>query len=251
MTPSTDPAAPTEPADVTEPSDVTGGKIRQFRFIRPPGATSLLLIRHGESAPARPDAAFSLVDGQGDPELAPRGREQAQRVADRLVGEPISAVYVTTLRRTVETAAPLAARLGMVPVVDAGLREVHLGEWEGGLFRVRIAEGHPIAKQLFEEERWDVIPGAEPAEEFASRVRGSLVRLAERHPDQTVAVFTHGGVIGQALALAGASRPFAFSGADNGSISHLVITSDRWLIRTFNDVAHLHPGFTPAAEALT
>jgi probable phosphoglycerate mutase len=245
MTPPSGPAAPTEPADVA------AGEVRQFRFVRPPGAASLLLIRHGESAPARPDSPFSLVDGQGDPELSPTGREQAQRVADRLAGEPISAIYVTTLRRTVETATPLAERLGIVAGVEAELREVHLGEWEGGLFRLRVAEGHPIAKQLVAEERWDVIPGAESAEEFASRVRNSLVRLGERHHDQTVAVFTHGGVIGQALALAGASRPFAFSGADNGSISHLVITADRWLIRTFNDVAHLHLGFTPAAEALT
>ena len=244
-TPSTDPAAATEPAAVA------AGEIRQFRFIRPPGATSLLLIRHGDSAPARPGAPFALVDGQGDPELTPAGRDQAERVAERLAGEPITAIYVTTLRRTAETAAPLANRLGLVPVVEAGLREVNLGDWEGGLFRVRIAEGHPIAQRLIAEERWDVIPGAEDAEEIASRVRDSLVRVAERHPDETVAVFTHGGVIGQALAQAAASRPFAFSGADNGSISHLVTTSDRWLVRTFNDVAHLHRGFTPAAEAMT
>jgi probable phosphoglycerate mutase len=234
-----------------EPADLAAGQVRQFRFVRPPGATSLLLVRHGESAPARRDVPFSLVDGQGDPELAPIGREQAQRVADRLAAEPIAAIYVTTLRRTAETAAPLAGRLGITPAVEAGLREVHLGDWEGGLFRLRVAEGHPIAKRMITEERWDVIPGAEPAEQFAARVRSSLRRLAGRHPDQTVAVFTHGGVIGQALAQAAASRPFAFSGADNGSISHLVVTAERWLVRTFNDVAHLHSGFAPAAEALT
>jgi 2,3-bisphosphoglycerate-dependent phosphoglycerate mutase len=239
--------------DVTpeEPADVAVREVRQFRFTRPPGATSLLLIRHGESAPARPDAPFPLVAGQGDPELAPDGRQQAQRVAERLAAEPISAIYVTTLRRTAETAAPLAARLGLVPVVEAGLREVYLGEWEGGLFRIRVAEGHPVAQRLVAEERWDVIPGAEPARAFAGRVRDSLVRVAARHPDQTVAVFTHGGVIGEALAQSTACRPFAFGGADNGSISHLVITSSSWVARTFNDVAHLHPGFAPAAEALT
>jgi probable phosphoglycerate mutase len=119
------------------------------------------------------------------------------------------------------------------------------------LFRIRLAEGHPIAKRLIDEERWDVIPGAEPAEEFAVRVRAGLSALAKRHPDETVAVFTHGGVIGRALADATASRPFAFSGADNCSISHLVITPERWVVRTFNDTAHLHPGFAVAAEALT
>jgi probable phosphoglycerate mutase len=225
--------------------------IRQARFVRPPGATSILLVRHGESAPARADVPFALVDGQGDPELAPTGRVQAQRVADRLAGEPIGAIYVTTLRRTVETAAPLATRLGLTPAVEAGLREVHLGDWEGGLFRLRMAERHPVAQRLIAEERWDVIPGAEPADDFATRVRDALVRLAGRHPDETIAVFTHGGVIGQALAEAARSRPFAFAGADNGSISYLVISPDRWVLRAYNDVAHLHPGFTSAPEALT
>jgi probable phosphoglycerate mutase len=201
--------------------------------------------------PARPDAPFALVNGQGDPELTRAGRDQADRVAARLAGEPITAIYVTTLRRTAETAAPLAARLGIVPVVVAGLREVHLGEWEAGVFRLRVAEGHPIAKRIAEEERWDVIPGAEPAEEFAARVRNALTRLGDRHPDQTVAVFTHGGVIGRALAEATSSRPFAFGGADNGSISYLVVTPDRWILRTFNDTAHLRLGFAPVPEAPT
>ncbi|MGI8491178.1 MAG: histidine phosphatase family protein, partial [Acidimicrobiales bacterium] len=52
-------------------------------------------------------------------------------------------------------------------------------------------------------------------------------------------------------ALAARSRPFAFGGADNASISHLVLHGQRWVIRRFNDTAHLHPGFTPAPEALT
>jgi probable phosphoglycerate mutase len=139
-------------------------------------------------------------------------------------------------------------------MVEAGLREVFLGDWEGGLFRIRVAEGHPIAQRLLAEERWDVIPGAEPADAFATRVRQSLFGIARCHPDQTVAAFTHGGVIGQALAEATGSRPFAFSGADNASISHLIIAPDpggRWMVRAFNDSAHLHLGFTIAPEAPT
>ena len=54
-----------------------------------------------------------------------------------------------------------------------------------------------------------------------------------------MAAFTHGGVIGQALALASGSRPFAFIGADNASISRLVISGDQWTVRAFNDTAHL------------
>src|SRR3954447_23504422 len=95
---------------------------RQLRYVRPPGATELLIVRHGESAAAVPGVDFPMVDGHGDPELAPEGREQAERVGERLAGEHIDAVYVTTLRRTHETAAPLVARTGIEPVVEAELR---------------------------------------------------------------------------------------------------------------------------------
>ena len=57
---------------------------RQPRFARPPGATEILLVRHGESRAATEDDPFPLVDGHGDPELHPAGRQQAERVGERL-----------------------------------------------------------------------------------------------------------------------------------------------------------------------
>ena len=224
---------------------------RQSRFQRPPGACELLLVRHGESAPARDDRPFPLVDGHGDPELAPAGREQAYRVAERLEHEDISSIYVTTLQRTAQTAAPLAERLGIEPRVEPDLREVHLGEWEGGSFRRHVAEGHPIAQRMFAEQRWDVIPGAEPGDAFMARVRGAITRIAARHPDEAVVVVSHGGVIGQVLALATGATGFTFVGSDNAGISHLVMTADRWVVRRFNDTAHLGMAFTTAAQPPT
>ncbi len=200
----------------------------------------LLLIRHGQSEAYVEGRPFPLIDGHGDPPLSALGRDQAGKVADRLAGAGIDAIYVTTLCRTAQTAAPLAERLGLAPVVEPDLREVHLGEWEGGLYRKMVAEFHPIAQRMFAEERWDVIPGAEALVSFDGRVRAAIGRLAAAHPSQRVAVFTHGGVIGQALALASGSRPFAFNTADNASISRLIVTADRWFVRSFNDTAHLN-----------
>ena len=230
---------------------------RQSRFRRPPGSTELFLVRHGESEPVVPGRSFALVDGHGDPGLAPDGHEQAALVAERLSGRGIEEIYVTTLRRTAETAAPLAERTGLTPLVEADLREVHLGEWEGGLFRQRVAEGDPLAQRMLAEERWDVIPGAEDHDAFMGRVRAAAGRIVAAHPDQRVAVFTHGGVIGALLIQAvGGGRPFAFVGSDNGSISHLVAIPPnrgipagegevRWVLRRFNDTAHLRDDFDP------
>ncbi len=199
-------------------------------------------MRHGESEPAVPGQPFPLVDGHGDPALAPDGRTQAGQVADRLADQKLDAIYVTTLRRTVETAAPLASCTGLTPLVEPDLREVHLGEWEGGLFRQKVAAGDPIVTRLFSEGRWDVIPGAESQEHLMARTTQAITRIVAAHPDQRVAVFSHGGVIGQLMAHASGGRaPFAFTGCDNGSISHLVVTGDRWVIRRFNDTSHL-PG---------
>lgn len=224
---------------------------RQHRFQAPAGATELLIVRHGESWPARPDEPFPLVDGHGDPPLAPEGREEAERVGERLSLERIDAIYVTSLRRTRETAEPLARRAGLTIRVEADLREVFLGEWEGGLFRQMTSEGHPDALRMMAEQRWDTIPGAESSEALAARVGAALGRIVAAHPDGRVAVFSHGGVIAEIMRQATGCRPFAFLGADNGSVTHVVAVEGRLVVRRFNDTAHLERTFTLAPEPLT
>ena len=214
---------------------------RQRQFALPSGATEVILVRHGASAPAVPGQPFPLLDGHGDPPLAPEGVAQAEAVAERLAGEDLTALYVTTLQRTHRTAAPLAERTGLTTVVVPDLREVSLGEWEGGEFRIRMAEGDPIAIQAVAEERWEVIPGAETMEALAQRVRGGIQAVvALAGPDTRVAAIVHGGVIGEICRQATGSRPFAFVHADNGSLTRLIVLPDGgWLLRSFNDTAHL------------
>lgn len=212
---------------------------RQPKFSRPSGATEILLVRHGESRAATPEAPFPLVDGHGDPELHPQGLEQAVCIGHRLKRLPIAAVYVTSLQRTLQTALPLCTHLGVEPIVERDLREIHLGEWEGGLYRMKAHANDPVYQRMHEEERWDVIPGAEAWETVNRRVSAALARIAGRHPDQLVVAVVHGGIIGHILAHAAGARPFAFNGADNGSISHIVMTGGRIRIRRFNDTSHL------------
>ncbi len=220
-------------------TDVETQAYRQYRFKLPPDATEILLVRHGETIPFA-DVPFPLVDGQGDPELAPEGRAQAERLADRLEDDgPFDAIYVTTLRRTLKTAMPLAERLGLEPIVEPELREVMLGEWEGGAFRKHTAEGNPMALEMYRQERWDVIPGAESSEAFRARLRVGIERIAAAHVGSRVVAVSHGGAIGTILAMATSSRPFAFVGGDNAGISILVVIKDQWMVRGFNEVSHL------------
>jgi probable phosphoglycerate mutase len=184
---------------------------RQHRFTPPKGAADLLLIRHGETQAAVRGESFPMVEGQGDPALRPEGEAQAHAVGLRLKTEPIKAIYVTTMQRTHQTAAPLAQHLGLVPRVERDLREVFLGDWDGGEFTAQLQ----------------------------ARVRAGLLRIAAAHAGELVAVVVHGGVVSAALAIATGSPAFAFNGADNGSISRLVVHGEQMIMRGFNDVSHL------------
>jgi len=212
---------------------------RQHVYQPPKGAVDLLLIRHGESQPARPDQSFPMKDGHGDPALHADGHAQARAVGERLKSAPLAALYVTTLQRTHQTAAPLAAHLGLTPVIEPDLREVCLGDWDGGLYRIKAAMGDPAFARAEAGQEWGEIPGAETTARLQARVLAGLMRIAAAHADQMVAAVVHGGVIGAALSLASGSAPFAFNGAANGSISRLVILGDTMKVRGFNDVTHL------------
>jgi 2,3-bisphosphoglycerate-dependent phosphoglycerate mutase len=212
-----------------------------MQFVPPPGSTDVLLVRHGESGSMVGGAALALTDGQGDPPLAPGGTTEAESVGARLARQGIDAIYTSPLRRCVETAEPLARALDLTPSVERDLREVFMGEWEGGLYRKKFAERDPVAQRMLAEQRWDVIPGAEPAPEFTRRVRSVVARIAAAHVGERIALFTHAGVIGEALAQASGAEPFAFIGPNNASISQMLVTPDKWVVRRFNDASHLEP----------
>ena len=224
---------------------------RQHSYQPPEGATEIILVRHGESRAATKENPFPLVDGHGDPELHPNGEAQAVAVGERLKHEVIDAIYVTSLQRTVQTAAPLAGHLGIKTRLEADLREVCLGEWEGGILRMKAAAGDQIFVQMQAEERWDVIPGAESWETLNERITGGLSRIHQQHPDQKVVAVVHGGVIGHILAHATGSSPFAFNGADNGSISRIVMHADGIKVRSFNDNLHVQSTLHTGSGQLT
>jgi probable phosphoglycerate mutase len=201
----------------------------------------LVLVRHGASAHAVEGQDFELLDGHGDPPLSDIGQTQAELVGARLARERFDALYVTTLRRTVETAAPFVRLTGLNPLVEPDLREVCLGEWEGGQFRQKVADADPVAGQALTEERWDVVPGAESPAVFGTRIRGAVERIAAAHPNARVVAFSHGAAIAEVLAQATGSRPFAFLMSDNAAIARLVLTPGKWILRGFNDTTHLLP----------
>jgi 2,3-bisphosphoglycerate-dependent phosphoglycerate mutase len=213
----------------------------QHRYAPPPDAVEVVLVRHGASEAALPGQTFPLVDGQGDPALSEVGKAQARSVAKLLGEERFSAMFASTLRRTQETARPLAEANSLEVAVLADLREIFLGGLEGGGYRIKVAEGDPLVVEVARQERWDVIPDAESLDDFGGRLRRAIEEIVAAVPIGTSAVaFAHGAVIGQLCAMATGSRPFAFIHADNGSVSRLIVHGDgTWLLRSFNETRHL------------
>lgn len=222
-----------------EPEDPQ--QFAQARWQRLEHATEVMLLRHGASMPYVQGGQFPMLDGQGDPPLSAEGIHQAHLSAERLATEAIEAIYVTSMQRTHQTAAPLAAALGLTPFVEPDLREVALGEWEGGLIRLHAAQGHPLYQRVRDEQRWDVIPGAESNAELTARCITALDRIADRHEGQLVLCTVHGGVIAALLAHITGSAAFAFGGSDNCAISQVVRTDGNWVLRRYNDSSHIWP----------
>ena len=140
--------------------------------------TTILLARHGET-----DWNAELrVQGQADPSLNDRGRDQAHALAASLAAEDIDAMYSSDLARARETAEIVGGGLSLEVHLDPRLREFDTGNWTG-LTRDEIRTRFP------DDDRHD----GETRDELVTRVGAALEDICERHPDDRVLVVTHGG----------------------------------------------------------
>lgn len=139
------------------------------------------------------------IQGQEDPPLSERGRREAAATAERLGGHAFIAFYASDLRRCQETAAPLAARLGVQPSLRHDLREVALGDWEGMTAAELSAREPERWAQWAREPSWDLVPNGEGSKPFEARVGAAIDSIFEAHPQGDVLIVTHGGVIQVAL----------------------------------------------------
>jgi 2,3-bisphosphoglycerate-dependent phosphoglycerate mutase len=198
-----------------------------------------VLVRHGASENFVEGQHFPLAHGHGDPALSELGRAQAELLVARLVNEAVDSVYVTPLRRTSETIAPYLRETRRTAGEVFELREVFLGEWEGGEVRARFASGDPRAVAAIETGEWGAIPGAETTQELQDRCVGALLKLHQEHPGERVMCVVHGGVISVICQWATGSAPTYHWGAENASVHVLVVNGDYRRLHLFNDTAHL------------
>ena len=200
----------------------------------------MLLIRHGRSADVVPGTPESA-----DPPLHVVGVEQAAKLAARLAGKRIDAVYSSHLARARQTAQPLADSRGLPVVEHVELEEVRMGDWGNGEFRRRAAIADPEWVAWSRTGRWDGIPGGEGDHRFRARVAGVIDALAPQHRGQCIAVVAHGGSINAYIAdLLGTHRSLLFT-VENTSITSVRLGEHGPTLVTVNDCHHLYDPVLP------
>jgi probable phosphoglycerate mutase len=196
----------------------------------------LILIRHGQTTANVTHVIDTVAPGA---DLTEVGRDQARALAEALKGEPIEAIWTSNLVRTGQTAAPLAAALGVEPCATPDLREVMAGDLEGS---DSVEYVQVIASWLRDPAQR--MPGAENGFEFFTRFDGAIRRLAAAG-HACAAVVSHGAALRVWLTeILGADLP-----ADPrtlwffNNVAFVVLddSSGRWRVERWTDSCH-HDG---------
>lgn len=199
--------------------------------------TRVLVIRHGETV----WNALGRQQGQLDTELNARGIAQAERLGRALAVRKVHALVSSDLGRARQTAGIIARALGLEPVLDARLREQHLGILQG-LTIAAFRQDHPEAYRSFRGDDLDwALPGGESKRQLDARVIACLDDLAARPAGETLAVVTHGGVLDRVfrhVCGVGPEVPRAFS-LLNASLGEFSVSGGRWKLEHWGDVHHL------------
>jgi broad specificity phosphatase PhoE len=207
----------------------------------PDGSTRLVLIRHAETVGNQQ----GLWTGWSDTPLNDAGWDQVRRTADRLERDPLDAValYTSPIGRAQQTAGEIGRAVGLCPIPDESLKEMHFGDLES-IRHEHLASDHPQIYAHWRDRtdetfRW---PGGESRREFRDRTVRGLKRLAVAHPGHTILLVTHSGFIRMALAH---FEPHQFAEwwhvkPHNCGLTQLLIgPAGEAQVPVFNDISHL------------
>lgn len=198
---------PTTPTTTAGDADAGPRPARKARPKQPP-ATVILFVRHGTT----PTTGKVLPGRAPGLHLADKGRADAEAVGERLASltlaspsapraahrpQKVTAVYASPLERAQETAAPIAARLGLEVLTEPGLLEMDFGEWTGAEL-----------KTLYKLPEWAAVqrypsgfrfPGGEAFAEMRARMATTIAALCHRHPGEMIVCVSHADPIKTAV----------------------------------------------------
>jgi broad specificity phosphatase PhoE len=201
-------------------------------------STRVFLVRHGATVLTAEDR----FAGSSDVPLADYGRDQAQRLALRLSGEAIAAVYASPLGRAVETARILARPHRLEVHERAELREISHGRWEQ-MTRQEVEDTYPDEVAAWDDDPFTFAPeGGESGLAVTSRALPALLEIVRAHEGEKVVVVSHKATIRLLLSLLLGFDPRRYRDNLDQSPAALNIVDFRSPTRArltlFNDTSH-------------
>jgi probable phosphoglycerate mutase len=149
--------------------------------------TRLLLVRHGATLLSAEDSFAGAVDV----ELSDEGKYQAQCLAERLSDDPISVVYSSPMKRTIQTATILARPHKLQLNLRDSLREIHHGHWEG-MRRADVEGQYAEEYAAWEEDPFTFAPqDGEAGVNVIARALPVIREIVLEHKGQTVLIVSH------------------------------------------------------------
>ena len=200
-------------------------------------ATRIIAIRHGETD----WNVATRIQGHFDIGLNERGRWQAQRVAQALADEPISAIYASDLLRAWDTARAIADSTGQALQTHEGLRERGYGVLQGKTYAEIEATWPEQALRWRKRDPLWAPQGGESLEDVRARITRTTSELAARHPGEQIVLVAHGGVLDMLYRAATAQdlqTPRSWN-LGNAAINRLLWTHAGLTLVGWSDTRHL------------
>ena len=205
--------------------------------------TTIYLIRHAEAE----GNLYRRIHGWYDALITDNGFRQIAALEERFRDIPVDAVYSSDLYRTKTTARAVYLPKNLELRTDPQLRELHMGDWEDRTWgEIRHFDLEGITRFNRSDPTWRA-PNGEDLADVGSRVAQSIRRIAQAHPDQTVAIFCHGTAIRQALAQFRGVAPqdwCTLGHSDNTAVSKLTWDGAEFHIDYEADASHLDPSIS-------
>ena len=200
--------------------------------------TTIYLVRHAEAE----GNLYRRIHGRYDALITPNGFRQIEALKKRFEGVHIDAVYSSDLYRTMTTAGAVYKPKALSVHTDPRLQEIFMGDWEDHPWgEVRHFTPAELDRFNATDPTWRA-PNGENLAEVGSRVEGAIRRIAEAHPDQTVAIFCHGTAIRQTLANLNGVAPedwHTLSHSENTAVNCLHYENGQFKVIFDSDASHI------------
>jgi broad specificity phosphatase PhoE len=205
-----------------------------------PEATEVVFVRHAE-----PDLRAAQKTANPDPPLTERGRCQAMRLAMRLRRERIDAIYTSTARAALETAAVIAAARDMPMIRTPQLGSLSASRQttpKGADHTKLVAE---MTVRFMNNPRWDSLRHFEPTRQLRDRAIQTVEAIVSRHPGQRLVLVTNEAVTNAYLSMILGIERDMFFVPHHASMSSVRVFKELYGLQDLNDCSHLMSTFKP------